>query len=140
MDTGTWGDAHQLAQVEVAQVRVELFPSSHLVDGALPPALHGVVELALGLVHAWLVLLVSCAGWRSGALRRLDRLLTSKRRCIKASFKIHSLAVLGAWGPACVPGFAKKEMHQSIVQYTLTCCSEHLGAACVPRDAPPGRV
>ena len=28
------------------------------------------------LVHAWLVLLVSCAGWRSGALRRLDRLLT----------------------------------------------------------------
>ena len=47
MDAGTWGDAHQLAQVEVAQVRVELFPSSHLVDGALPPALHGVVELAL---------------------------------------------------------------------------------------------
>ena len=76
VDAGTSGDAHQLATVKVAQVRAELFPSSHLVDGALPPALHGVAELALGLVHAWLVLLVSCAGWRRGALRRLDRLLT----------------------------------------------------------------
>ena len=39
---GTWGDARQLAQVEVAQARVEVFLNFHVVAGALQPALQRV--------------------------------------------------------------------------------------------------
>ena len=49
VDAGTLGDARQLAQVEVAQVRVELFPSSHLVNDALLPALQAWRSLPLAL-------------------------------------------------------------------------------------------
>ena len=44
---GTWGDAWQLAQVEMAPVLVESCCPACIVDGALPSALHGVAELAL---------------------------------------------------------------------------------------------
>ena len=61
VDARTWGNARQLAQVEVAPVRVELLPSSR-VDGAQPTALHGVAELALARRRpvGGLVFLVSC--------------------------------------------------------------------------------
>ena len=79
---------------------------ARVVDGALPPALHVVAELAWpSLVHVWLVLLVLCDGWRSGALRRLDRR-------------------------------HKEETHRCIVQYTLTLLSGFLAPSCVPRVAP----
>ena len=44
---GTWGDAWQLAQVEMAPVRMESCCLACVVDGALPPALHGAAEFAL---------------------------------------------------------------------------------------------
>ena len=44
---GTWGDARQLAQVEMAPVRVESCGPACVVDVALLPALHGAAEFAL---------------------------------------------------------------------------------------------
>ena len=47
-------DARQLAQVEVSRVRVELLPA-RVVDGVLPPALHGVTVPELALARPRLV-------------------------------------------------------------------------------------
>ena len=46
---GTWGNDWQLAQVEMTPVpeRVESCCPACVVDGALPPALHGAAELAV---------------------------------------------------------------------------------------------